>query len=109
MSLYADYVKERLGDEIIESKSGFATYRFTDDKTVYLVDLYVSPDFRKMGVARDMANLVGEIAKKRGCIKMIGSVVPSAKGSAQSMKVLLAYGMVPDSSTNDFVLFRKDL
>ncbi len=38
---------------------------------------------------------------------MLGSVVPSAKGSADSMKVLLSYGMVPFSSTNDFVLFKK--
>lgn len=109
MSMYADYLKERLGDDVFETEQGFATYRFTDDKTVYLVDLYVRPEFRKSGVATDLGDAVAEIAKARGCTALVGSVVPSARGSGDSMKVLLAYGMVPTSSGNDFVLFRKEL
>lgn len=107
--MYAEYVRERLGDEIIETNSGFATYRFTDPRTVYLVDLYVRPDFRKLGVARDLGDRVMAIGKERGCTKMLGSVVPSAKGAADSMRVLLAFGMTPDSSTNDFILFKKEI
>ena len=109
MSLYAEYLRERTKDEIIEGERGFATYRFTDEKTVYLVDLYVRPDFRKSGVARETADLVAEIARKRGCTKMLGSVVPSTKGSTESLKVLLAYGMTLESSGPDFIIFGKEL
>lgn len=109
MSLYAEYLKERLGDEIIETDQGFATYRFLDPESVYLVDLYVRPEFRKRGVARVLGDMVATIGIQRGCKFMLGSVVPSAKGSSESMKVLLAYGMAPYSSGIDFVMFRKSI
>lgn len=109
MSMYAEYIKERLDHDIIETDCGFATYRFTDEQTCYLMDIYMKTDYRNQGVARDLANMVVEIAKKRGCTKMIGSVVPSAKGSNTSLHVLLAYGMTLDSCTNDFILFRKEI
>lgn len=109
MSLYANYIRERLGDEILETEQGFVIYRYTDPSTVYLVDLYVLPDFRKSGVAKDLADRVADVARARGCSSMLGSVVPSARASADSIRVLLAYGMVPDSSTNDFILFKKGL
>lgn len=107
--MYGDYVKERLGDEILETSSGFATYRYTDENTVYLIDLYVMRDFRNMGVAADLADRVCEIARVKGCTRMIGSVVPSSRGSADSMRVLLAYGMVPESSGVDYVIFKKGI
>jgi predicted GNAT family acetyltransferase len=109
MSLYADYLKERTNDQIIESEKGFATYRFLNDKSVYIVDLYVKPEFRKQGVASDFSAIIMERAKERGCTKMIGSVVPSAHGSTESVKVLFAHGMRIESCTNDFVLFSKEI
>lgn len=109
MSLYGEYIKELLGDHIYETEEGFATYRFTDEKTVYILDIYVRPEFRKSQVGRDIADHIMGIAKQRGCTKMLGSVIPTAKGAAYSMKVLLAYGMVPESSTNNFILFGKEI
>lgn len=110
MSLYANYLREKTNDEILETDKGFATYRYLDnDKTVYIVDIYVLPDFRNTHEASKMADSIIAEAKEKGCTKMIGSVVPSAKGSTASLKVLLAYGMTLDSSTNDFILFKKEL
>lgn len=109
MSLYADYLKERLGDDIIELEWGFVTYRFPDQHTVYIVDLYIEKKSRKQGLAQLLADQVCDLAKKRGCTRLIGSVVPSANGSTNSMRVLLDYGMIPDSSTNDFILFKKEI
>lgn len=109
MSLYAEYLKERTKDEITEGDWGFITYRFTDEKTCYIVDIYVIPELRKQGVASDKAAIVMGLAKERGCTKLLGSVVPSTKGSTDSLKVLLAYGMRLDSCTNDFILFSKEI
>lgn len=109
MSMYADYVRELLGDWVLETDKGFATYRFTDPKTVYILNIYVHPDFRKHRVASDIADKIMELARKRGCNRMLGSVTPSAKGSTESLRVLLGYGMTLDSSANDFILFRKDI
>jgi predicted GNAT family acetyltransferase len=109
MSYYADYVHERTNDSVLETEKGFATYRFLDQKTVYIVDIFVAPKHRKQHAASDLADDVVKIAKDRGCTKLLGSVVPSTKGSTRSLCVLLGYGMTLDSSTNDLILFSKEI
>lgn len=110
MSMYADYLKERTKDLIVETASGFATYRYLDDdKTVYIVDIFVIPEDRKSKAASLMADGIVKVAKERGCTKLIGSVVPSTNNSTTSMKVLLGYGMVLDSAANDFIIFKKEI
>jgi len=109
MSMYSEYIKEKLGDDVIETEQGFATYRFSDPTTVYILNIYIRPDYRKSGAATDIADIIRDIAKKKGCTKMLGSVVPSTKDSTISLKVLLGYGMKLDSSTNDFILFSKEI
>lgn len=110
MSLYAKYLTERTNDRILEINHGFATYRILpEQKAVYIVDIFVDPDFRKAGTASQMADEIAKIAKKEGCIKMLGSVVPSMKNSTASLKVLLAYGMTLQSSASDFIIFEKEI
>lgn len=108
MSLYADYLREKTGDEILETEHGFATYRYLDD-AVYIVDIYVKPDFRKSTIASCMADAICKEAKEKGIHKLIGSVVPSSKNSTASLKVLLSYGMLLKSSSENFIVFEKEL
>lgn len=108
MSLYAEYIKERTNKEIIESNQGFATYSFAE-AGVYIEDIYVQPEHRKSGIASKLADQIVEIAKSKGISKLYGSVVPSASGSTASCSVLIAYGMRLSSSTNNFILFEKDI
>lgn len=109
MSLYARYAKEFLGRSVIETEEGFVTYRYTDENTVYIENLYVIPELRQNKVASQLAQRVAEEAIVKGCKKMLGSVIPSANNSTVSMKVLLAYGFELDSATADFILFSKEL
>lgn len=110
MSLYAKYLTERTNDKILELNHGFATYRFIpEQKAVYIIDIFVEPDFRKAGNAESMANQIAKIAKAEGCTKMIGSVMPSSKNSTASLQVLLAYGMRLQSAGNDFILMEKEI
>jgi len=108
MSLYSEYLKEKTNDGILETSRGFATYRYLD-RSVYIIDIYVVPQFRKTGEASQMADCIAKEAKENGCTKMIGSVVPSNKDSTASIKVLLAYGMRLSSSSDNFILFEKEL
>lgn len=110
MSMYADYIRERTDDDIVESDAGFATFRFINDgKSVYIIDIYVEPGHRKSGHASDLANEIAEIGRGRGCSELLGTVVPSTRGSTTSIKVLLAYGMTLHSASNDLIVFRKDI
>ena len=108
MSLFGDYIKERLDKSIVENEHGFCTYFFVNDG-VYIEDLYVSPEHRKSHVAAKLADQVAEIAKEKGFKRMYGSVQPSAKGSTASLKVLLAYGMSLESSGPNAILMSKGI
>lgn len=110
MSMYGDYLKEKTSDQILESEGGFATFRYLNDgKTVYIVDLYVKPALRQKEYASTMADLIVDIAKAKGAIELLGTVVPSSKNSTISLQVLIGYGMTLSSSTNDLIVFRKDI
>lgn len=110
MSMYGEYLREKTEDQIIETEQGFATYRYLDGGySVYIVDIYVRSDFRKTNVASTIADYIVEEARKKGALKLLGSVVPSNKNSTDSIRVLLAYGMKLLSSTNDFIMFTKDI
>ncbi len=110
MSLYADYLAERTTDRIIENESGFVTYRYINDgQTVYIVDIYTVKDARQKGVGTFLAEIVADEARENGCKEMIGTVVPSTKGSTTSLMVLIAYGFKLKSAGNDFIIFTKEL
>lgn len=110
MSLYADYLFERTNDKIIESPSGFVTYRYINEgRSVYIIDIYTIPKEREKKVASLLADMVAKEAKELGAVEMLGTVVPSAKGSTASLKVLLGYGFQLQIATNDVIVFRKDL
>jgi predicted GNAT family acetyltransferase len=109
MSLYAEYLKEKTNDEIIESEDAFATYRFLNEKQVYIVDVYVKPHLRKQGIAFKMAEKIIEIAKAKGCTEGIGTVIPSNKGSTESVKFLLACGMTILSASENMIVLRKEI
>jgi GNAT superfamily N-acetyltransferase len=108
-SLYAKYLIERTHDHIIETDQGFATYRYLNRDQVYIIDIYVLPEFRKMGTASKFADKICEIAKTAGCTELIGSVITTCKGALDSIAVLQAYGMKIDTANNNTIIFRKGI
>ncbi len=109
MSFYADYITERTDDLIIESPMGFATYRYLNDYQVYVVDLFVKKEYRKLGMAADMANAIAKLAKEKGCTEMLGTIVPSTKNSTASLDILRRYGMHLVSASNDLIIMKKEI
>lgn len=109
MSLYSEYLAEKTDTLVVESEKGFATYKYTEDGAVYIIDIYVKPDFRNEKVASQMADNIAEIAKVKGIKKMYGSINISTKQCTDSLKVLLAYGFRLNSSTTNFLLLEKDI
>lgn len=108
MSLYGDYISERENKFILEDERGFATYYFIDN-SVYIEDIYTGKDHRHKHVAADFADQIALIAKGKGIDKMLGSIVPSANHSTESLKVLLAYGFKLESCTNNFIIMSKGI
>lgn len=101
---------EKTSDHILETEQGFATYRYLEpENAVYIIDLYVLPEFRKEGCAAKMADAIVKASKELGFKKLLGSVVPTSKDSTTSLKVLIAYGMKLKSSSENFIVFEKDI
>lgn len=112
MSMYGDYVRERLGDEILEFAYGFATFRFIEQDgvpCVYIVDIYVKPEFRKSKVASEMADQIVLMGKNKECKMLLGTVSPRARNATDSLKVLLGYGMVLHSCSSEVIIFKKEI
>ena len=108
ISLYGQYIKERENFEIVEDESGFATYKISGNEC-YIRDIFVKPEFRKMNLASKYADEIAAIAKEQGCTHLSGTVAPQANGSTQSVQVLLSYGFKVARSTNDLIIFVKEI
>lgn len=108
MSLYANYVKEREGKEILESEHGFATYQIAGPEC-YIKDIYIVPEMRTSGLAGKMADEIAVIAKEKGCKFLSGSVCPTANESTTSLRVLLSYGFKLAKSEVNLIWMVKEL
>lgn len=108
MSLLSNYFKEMKTKEIIETDNGFLTYYFTSDG-LYVEDIYVSPEYRSNGLAKKMLDEVTIIAQEKGCKKILGSCIPSASNSTNSLQAAFSYGFKLHSSANNFIVYSKDI
>lgn len=108
MSLLADYLMEREGREVIEDERGFASYDIDGD-VCYIIDIYVRPAFRREGTATQIANQICDIALKRGCNTLLGSVDPTTNNATDSLKVLLAYGFELQGIGDKLIFFQKGI
>jgi GNAT superfamily N-acetyltransferase len=84
---------EREGYSVYETEYGFATWKLIKEDTVYIRDIYVVPDERQNGRAREMADVICQRLKPQGVTKLMGTVDTRAHSATESIKVLLGYGM----------------
>mgnify|MGYP000517407130 CR=1 FL=1 len=109
MSLYGEYIFERLGKSICESDYGFAIHFDVEHPVlgtvVYIEDIYVVERHRRSHAAAGMADRIAADAVARGIKVMLGSVSARAKGSTDSLRVLLGYGMVLDHVGQDGLIY----
>jgi GNAT superfamily N-acetyltransferase len=108
VSLYGQYLKERENIDIFEVEQGFGSYMIEGEQC-YIRDIFVTKEHRKAALATYIADEITKIARAAGCTYLTGTVVPSAAGANTSMKVLIGYGMSLHSSTNDLIVFKKDI
>lgn len=109
IDLYGKYIEEREGRLLISLVEGFVTYSKLDNNTYYLVDMYVQPQFRKLGIAWKLNDLVCEVARKDNATKLLTSVCTSANGVTESLHVVLAGGFRFSSASGDMLFFVKDI
>jgi len=112
MSLYSQYINERLGQSIIEDDFGFATYDFIDQfnvKACYIMDIYVKPEFRRDGHAKRYVDEIEVIAKENNCECLLGSVFPKTKGAEESLIFQFNIGYKLLMNENDKIWTVKEI
>jgi GNAT superfamily N-acetyltransferase len=108
-SLFAQYKEEREGKRVLEGDGFFVVYSIKPKSFCYLEDIFIVPDKRGSGLARDILGWIINIAKENDCKKIMGSVVPSANGSTESLKKMLHYGFKLSDSRDGIVFLAKDI
>lgn len=73
------------------------------------MDVFVLPEFRRTKIASELATMVGKIGKEKGCKELITTVMPNLNGSTISLKLVLSYGFQLKSSSDNLILFSKEL
>lgn len=100
--MQATYIRERSGaDVLIEPGKGFATWKFLSPTDVYIVDLFVAPEYRRSGVGTQLADQIVAGAKAAGATRLIGSVDARSETRTDALRGLLAYGMSFDRIGDD--------
>jgi ribosomal protein S18 acetylase RimI-like enzyme len=91
-NLYAEYLKEKSDIEYLQFEDkAFCTY-IEQVECLYLIDIYVKPEYRKSKVASKLADVVVEIARAKGKKFILGAVEKDSKAEATNQKVLESYG-----------------
>lgn len=107
-SLYAQYVSERLGKDVLENEHGFCTCIVMNDR-FYLEEIFVRKESRRAGHAQKLADEAVAWAKRMGYKKVIGSVNLKARGYLYSMKLLEIYGFKLFEANQNMLFFEKDI
>jgi GNAT superfamily N-acetyltransferase len=108
--MWAAYIKETLGKEMIQTDKGFATFFIVPGTSVcYIEDIYVLPEHRKSDITTEMENSVKKWAVERGCTELMGSVNLSISTPERSLQILLHRGYKLSQVTPSMIYLKKKL
>lgn len=72
-SLFAKYLKDRQGIEVLESEFGFITYKLNGEEC-FIVDMGVDEKFRLQGHGLKLLNQLEKIADENGAKVITGNI-----------------------------------
>lgn len=110
MSLWADYIFESLGKQMLESEKGFITFFILPGTQVcYIEDIYVAPEFRNSSEASTMEKAAINWAQEQKCVEVMGSVSLASKTPERSISYLIESGYKLSSATSSALYFKKNI
>lgn len=106
--MYFEYLKERLGRDVVFDRAvdprGFIVYSITPDKDLLIHDIYVKPDFRRIGVGDLLCAQVASIALLIGVRNVLAQCAVHSNDCAQSLQFCLKMGMKIVGADKDWIL-----
>lgn len=107
MSLWSDYVKERLGWSVLEVESGFIAYHLRPPECS-IEEFYVEPEQRGGLLPKRLADQVFRLAGEAGAERMWAKVTPGLPGAEHALRTNLRYGFkLAGTNGNDIILMKE--
>lgn len=114
--MYAKYIQEVEGSQVIETDFGFAEYSFEEIQdsyaSIYVKIVWVHPDHRGKKNAAKLTQMCIDRASKV-VEKPIQSVFTSAclvgNDKTSSLKAILGFGFKPFKAENNMIYFHKEI
>lgn len=107
-SLYAKYIKEREGSDILENKYGFISYKITKTSVgniMFVEDLFILPEYRRLREGSSLCNTLIDLAKKENCKQILSGADPNTNGVTDAVKFQLKMGMKILNINNGMINF----
>ncbi len=111
--MIAAYFKEMQGYDVLEvPEKGFLMYR-QYDKEIHFGHMYVKPQFRREGIAQQLATMASEKGKELGCefATCIVSLPDKTTDKATRLvRIYLEFGfLIVELVGNSQIIMKKDL
>lgn len=108
MSLYAQYVKEREGAVTVETSEGFYSYK-VDGDYIFIVDLYVVPEYRAKKVGSKFGREIEDITRELGKSTILCSASLESLNSSDAIAFIIMNGYEIINYTDTQVFFKKEI
>jgi GNAT superfamily N-acetyltransferase len=106
-SLYAQFIKEVHGLEILEYPWGYATYEWLPD-AVYIRDIFVVPSERANKRGVQLMHEIEALGHERGIFKTLGSVAIESKEPMKNYEMLRHLGFQDCHMDNENVYLVRE-
>lgn len=105
-TLYAKYIKEREGAEVIENENGFVTYKIVKNEC-FLINIF--SEKRQNGCARDLIDLLTQEAIDHKCDCITANVYLSDPNVTITTIFALKLGFKIVTANNNVLLIVKEV
>lgn len=107
--LFTDYVQERLQVNVLQNEHAFYLWKFIEEDTVYITDMYVAPAERRSGVAGALfVELLGQM-RELGVKRLVGSTDVTAANPELGMYAMLSVGFKPTGASENIIWYSKEI
>lgn len=109
MSMYKEYIENQLPNRFVhETNKGFITYNVNGEEC-RLEEIYVKPEFRRQGVAKELRDFAAQDGKEKGAKYIKGSVIIGTNMAEESCIAMLKYGYKFWYTDGIMIYFRKEI
>jgi len=108
MSLWAEYLSEREGKEVIEDDDSLISY-FIEGEVCCIGEIYIKKEKRHGPKGREIFKKVCDIARAAKCKEVYGTVSPQDRNAVRNITIQLAIGFTLKEQVNGLYIFSMPL